>query len=426
MNINQNTLSKKKLENEMYQRNSKSILNDILKNSSLRSAFYDFLKSQFCVENLLCWEAIEKYKSKNGSASEMYTMAEEIYKKFIKDNSKYEINIYSKQKDLLKEKLKKTFVLPTTINKTETFPKRKSKKKYWADVILPALKSSTSYGSGSGSGGSSNIFTNSSSSSSSSPSSSSSSSSSGNMASNINSSNHLSLTTNNSSYIYSNVNANGNGNTGTCQNQNNNNSNSNSIVSPKFFHSPRVSRSASASNPAAALPNGTSSPNPSPYTSPFCSPTHSPTSNNNAATVVGTNGTTQDIGGSITYYSTSSTTANGNDTGVGSNGYHTHSYSSSTGGFNSGNHRKSMIINGSSSFSGSTDESTADHLEVDFDDLFNDDSIDVDEVRFGSLNSNYLFNDIQEELEQMMIENSLGEFLKSKIYLERSQGNSLP
>eukprot|EP01133_Synstelium_polycarpum_P002926 gene2926-3366_t len=56
-----------------------------------------------------------------------------------------------------------------------------------------------------------------------------------------------------------------------------------------------------------------------------------------------------------------------------------------------------------------------------------DDSIE--EIKFGHVNCSNLFNEIQEELEQMMIENSLGEFVKSKTYqtiLGSQGGNSLP
>ncbi|KAF2074440.1 hypothetical protein CYY_004258 [Polysphondylium violaceum] len=85
----------------------------------------------------------------------MYIFAEEIYSLFISDNSRYEINIYGKQKDRLKETLKNTFILldtpesslstlstpitSSTINsigvtstnsQSETFPKRKKKLRF--------------------------------------------------------------------------------------------------------------------------------------------------------------------------------------------------------------------------------------------------------------------------------------------------------
>ncbi|EGC29952.1 hypothetical protein DICPUDRAFT_158398 [Dictyostelium purpureum] len=94
------------------QKSNKNKLYEVINNKDSRSAFYDFLGTQFCVENLLCWEAIEKFKKMDGSPSEMYTTAEEIYSLFIRDNSRYEINIYSKQKDRLKETLKHTFIIP--------------------------------------------------------------------------------------------------------------------------------------------------------------------------------------------------------------------------------------------------------------------------------------------------------------------------
>ncbi|EAL64379.1 hypothetical protein DDB_G0286173 [Dictyostelium discoideum AX4] len=94
------------------QKSNKNKLFEVINNKDLRSAFYDFLATQFCVENLLCWEAIEKFKQINGSPSEMYSTAEEIYSLFIRDNSRYEINIYGKQKDRLKETLKHTFIIP--------------------------------------------------------------------------------------------------------------------------------------------------------------------------------------------------------------------------------------------------------------------------------------------------------------------------
>ncbi|KYQ91180.1 hypothetical protein DLAC_08092 [Tieghemostelium lacteum] len=106
-------------------------LMEIIKNKDLRSAFYDFLCFQFCVENLLCWEAIEKFKHKNGTPPEMYSIAEEIYLLFIRDNSRYEINIYGKQKDRLKETLKKTFILPPSNGaQSDTFPKRRKKLRF--------------------------------------------------------------------------------------------------------------------------------------------------------------------------------------------------------------------------------------------------------------------------------------------------------
>ncbi|KAK5580402.1 hypothetical protein RB653_000419 [Dictyostelium firmibasis] len=94
------------------QKSNKNKLFEVINNKDLRSAFYDFLGTQFCVENLLCWEAIEKFKQINGTPSEMYSTAEEIYSLFIRDNSRYEINIYGKQKDRLKETLKHTFIIP--------------------------------------------------------------------------------------------------------------------------------------------------------------------------------------------------------------------------------------------------------------------------------------------------------------------------
>ncbi|KAN0012225.1 hypothetical protein ACTFIU_007523 [Dictyostelium citrinum] len=94
------------------QKSNKNKLFEVINNKDLRSAFYDFLATQFCVENLLCWEAIEKFKQMNGTPSEMYSTAEEIYSLFIRDNSRYEINIYGKQKDRLKETLKHTFIIP--------------------------------------------------------------------------------------------------------------------------------------------------------------------------------------------------------------------------------------------------------------------------------------------------------------------------
>jgi len=141
--------------NSGNQKSSKSKLIEIIQDKDLRYAFYDFLSTQYCVENLLCWEAIEKFKNKNGSPYEMYIFAEEIYSLFISDNSRYEINIYGKQKDRLKETLKNTFILldtpepglstlsapinSNTINsigvtstnpQSETFPKRKKKLRF--------------------------------------------------------------------------------------------------------------------------------------------------------------------------------------------------------------------------------------------------------------------------------------------------------
>ncbi|KAM9958062.1 hypothetical protein ACTFIW_013038 [Dictyostelium discoideum] len=102
------------------QKSNKNKLFEVINNKDLRSAFYDFLATQFCVENLLCWEAIEKFKQINGSPSEMYSTAEEIYSLFIRDNSRYEINIYGKQKDRLKETLKHTFIIPEFLENNNT------------------------------------------------------------------------------------------------------------------------------------------------------------------------------------------------------------------------------------------------------------------------------------------------------------------
>ncbi|GAM20205.1 hypothetical protein SAMD00019534_033800 [Acytostelium subglobosum LB1] len=259
-------------------------------------------------------------------------MAEDIYKRFIQNNSTHEINIYVKQKDLLKERLKSTFVLPPmqTTKSPECYPKRKSKLKYWTDVILPALKNNNSSSSSSSS------------------------------------------SSNNSSG--SSVNANGAGrnsvNINSLPNEMSGTNINNSVSSSKFFHNQKYARASSTN---------------------FISSSHE------GAGVQGKGGATP-----LFEYKMSL-----DEMKAGA-------------GVPSPSIRKSMMLTASPNSFSTVDMNIVDE----FDELFSYE-FDVEDVRFGHSNYLVLFNDIQDELEQMMIENNLGEFLKSKLYLERQQGNSL-
>ncbi|GAM24257.1 hypothetical protein SAMD00019534_074320 [Acytostelium subglobosum LB1] len=359
---------------------SKTKLYEILNNANLRAAFGSFLKSQFCLENLLCWEAIELYKHKNGNASEIYQMAEDIYNKFIKVNAIYEINIYVKQKELLKEKLIKTFILPSHHKPGDTSSLPKRKIQYWTEVILPAIRHS-------------NSITSTITSTQSLPSTSTTTSSSASPSRPLSTSSQSAFQTgpdySHQFTSYSND---------PLQSQShhplsNSTGHNNQIVtttttggSPNGYPSPRFSRKYN-------------SPCQSPFSSPANSPTHSPTEQQQL----------QGIKPPVIADKAPTSISSSGDKQI----YNTQTLPMSQNGGSS--------VRKSSTFS-SIDEN--DRADI-FEDFFTDDFNSAD-VQFGVLPHKSLFNDIQEELEQMMIENSLGEFLKSKVYVQGLQGNSLP
>ncbi|KAJ8011224.1 hypothetical protein DPEC_G00055940 [Dallia pectoralis] len=56
------------------------------------TAFHDFLKSQFCEENLEFWRACEEFKSIS-SPEKLVCRATSIYKEFIENDSPKEVNV---------------------------------------------------------------------------------------------------------------------------------------------------------------------------------------------------------------------------------------------------------------------------------------------------------------------------------------------
>jgi len=79
----------------------------LLDNLSFRNVFYEYLKLQFCSENLLCWEAIANWNVlARENSPHAKGQALMIFDKFIREDAPFELNIQAKQREDLETQLK--------------------------------------------------------------------------------------------------------------------------------------------------------------------------------------------------------------------------------------------------------------------------------------------------------------------------------
>lgn len=80
----------------------------ILNDPPGRLALFDFLKSGYSEHHLTFWEEVEfRYKPLGSQPAERNTLALELYKRFVKNGSKQQINITEPQRLRLKEAVEK-------------------------------------------------------------------------------------------------------------------------------------------------------------------------------------------------------------------------------------------------------------------------------------------------------------------------------
>ena len=84
-------------------RNTDEKLKIVLKDNILRSAFFEFMKSTYCIENLQFWLDVEEVKKIYGTnEEEAMSKIMIIEKKYLREGSDQEINV----SDDLKRKIK--------------------------------------------------------------------------------------------------------------------------------------------------------------------------------------------------------------------------------------------------------------------------------------------------------------------------------
>lgn len=79
-------------------------LETVLSKTSGRRAFLDFLKSEFCEENLEFWLACQEYQS-SGSPEERTQIAASIYEDFIKVGSPKQVNLDFYTREMIRQSL---------------------------------------------------------------------------------------------------------------------------------------------------------------------------------------------------------------------------------------------------------------------------------------------------------------------------------
>lgn len=79
-------------------------LETVLSKKSGRRAFSDFLKSEFCEENLEFWLACQEYQS-FGRPEERTQVAASIYEEFVKDGSPKQVNLDFCTREMIRQSL---------------------------------------------------------------------------------------------------------------------------------------------------------------------------------------------------------------------------------------------------------------------------------------------------------------------------------